>query len=361
MCLNDTSNHYISGKWVDCKRANPKNKKSDLSEINSTNHSNNYNQTSYQFNKETNNKIIKDQEEEKIDTQSEQRDINLMVYQEVTESKQHKLENDLKNKPERSNTLFISKPQNGFIKKVNQPNDDENNTDKTQIDNNKISSQELNKNNNSLFKNYFNNVLKDPRNFDTVHYTLYDENGEDAGKLAHYQNSQKMTLFKNETEGSTSDKDSDHSLNDGGGSGSNSGSHEGEGSNNSNSNSNSGSGGSEKLGLNQMNGNSGSNSGSISNSNNGSNFNSGSGSGSGSNSQSNFLKIPEHSKPSSNSSNKSNHSLNLNESYLSIASDYKDNSVEIRQPDNDNKKIVGPKIKKLQMRRTGHVNNYQPY
>ena len=64
-----------------------------------------------------------------------------------------------------------------------------------------------------MFQNYFNNTLKNPKEYNYFHYKLFDVNGEEISKLSSYQNISKVKLFKSDNETSKSDKDSDSNSN----------------------------------------------------------------------------------------------------------------------------------------------------
>ena len=64
-----------------------------------------------------------------------------------------------------------------------------------------------------MFQNYFNNTLKNPKEYNYFHYKLFDVKGGEISKLSSYQNISKVKLFKSDNETSKSDKDSDSNSN----------------------------------------------------------------------------------------------------------------------------------------------------
>lgn len=407
-CLKDTSNHRLFGKWIECKRANPKDKYEDedntftitesnnnsksnvISRQNSNNSNTNDNVTSscsLSYSEYIKNQIPKnnknktpnptsqthstpiskykynfrhigdniDKFEEPYDYNKEDESSNLMnlfVYQEDYQN-QNNLKNDLTANIDgdnsnvtcyQDNTLFIQK--NSFKYKdqvfhspeIQIENDDEiisltaqtsemedkitndnsniiiSNKDKnnaiTNKDNNNSNTNTNNNNNLKVnFQDYFNNSIQNPKFFSFFHFKLFDINGEDASTLSSYQNTTKITLFKPETESSSSDKDSDHSSNQ---------------SNQSNNDSRTPNNASNSLTTSSP----GSNSITI-NSNN--------------------------SKPSLNSSNCN--SSKLSDSIVTIGSDYKDFEEEIKHDVNN--AYYGPRIHKTF--KYGFVNSFRPY
>jgi hypothetical protein len=60
-----------------------------------------------------------------------------------------------------------------------------------------------------MFQNYFNNTLKNPKEYNYFHYKLFDVNGEEISKLSSYQNITKVPLFKSDSDKSEKDSNSD--------------------------------------------------------------------------------------------------------------------------------------------------------
>lgn len=294
-CLEDRKNHFINGKWVECKIASPKDQFSTKTKID----------------KALKDKIIKTHEEKYYQPyffHSPEENIHPFLYNNqvasginpnkliIKDENIHKL-ND-------TSSLFSSiNKDNGNIEE--------------KIKNLKI----LNNQPSQVFQNYFNNHLKNPHFYHYPNYNtlnLFDDASNSQEST--YQNTVKIVLFKSESDSSTGDKDSDHSSNNEG-SGNNS---NGEGSGNSNQNSN----------------------GNLVSNHSGSNSNSNSGSNSGSNS--NFLKINEHSKSSlnsnSNSGNNSSSENSYSNSFVSLDSGYKDASDEDKKSELNT--YFGPQIHK---------------
>lgn len=368
-CLNDSVNHFILGKWVECKRASPKERKNN---INNNNHNVNNSCNGYHINNNNQlyfNKFPKQkplhckykynyrhlEEENQNDNFYEhyyakndpQEAINLFIYQEENPNKQEEdnLKNGLKEKEinDINNTLFIktdNSNNNSFLNLSNADSEKEeiintslNNHTHSISNHNFLSHNHCNSSNekgqnlnvlsdkiHKLFQDYFNNCIKNPKFYSYFHYKLFDINGEEASSLSSYQNTTKVHLFKSETDNSTSDKASDHS------------------SNNSNSGSN--------------NFNSGSNN------SNSSSLKSGSGSSPNSNlcnSNSNSSQATKTSKPSFNSSHL--YSSNLSDSIVTIESNYRDSEEE--KQNKETNAYYGPRIHKTT--KIPSVNTFQPY
>ena len=318
-CLGDSVNHFILGKWVECKKANPKN---GYSNCNSKD--NNYKPKEYPHYKYNFRHLGCGYEpyKEPDYVKAEQDPISLFVYQENKEEEDN-LKNGLKEKEinDINNTLFIktdNSNNNSFLNLSNAESEKEEiNSNSYNVSSNlNIEKTILNGNNDSkksrLFQDYFNNCIKNPKFYSYFHYKLFDINGEEASSLSSYQNTTKINLFKNETDTSTNDKDSDHSSN----------------------NSNSGSGSN--------------------------NFNSGSSNGSGSNLNSNLCNNSNSSKTKTSkqscfSSMSHLCSSNLSDSIVSIESSYKVSDEEEKGTNS----YYGPRIHKNTKMLS--VNTFHPY
>lgn len=341
-CLNDSVNHFILGKWVECKKANPKNVSSNCTMNNKPCDYNYYINKSkqqphykYKYNfRHLGSGYEPYQEPDYVKAEPQQDPISLFVYQENQEEEDN-LKNGLKEKEinDINNTLFIktdNSNNNSFLNLSNAESEKEEiNSNSYNVSSNlNMEKTLLNGNNENkksrLFQDYFNNYIKNPKFYSYFHYKLFDINGEEASSLSSYQNTTKIHLFKAETDTSTSDKDSDHSSN--------------------NSNSGSGSNGSNNF-------NSGSN-----------NSNSGSSNGSGSNSNSNLCNNSNSNSSKTKTSKQScfsslSHlcSSNLSDSIVAIESSYKDSDEE----EKDTNAYYGPRIhKKTKML---SINTFHPY
>ena len=396
-CLKDTPNHRLYGKWIECKRANPKDKYEDEdspqtatenntnpndNDIISRQNSNNSNTTdnplpcSLSYSEYLKNQIPKNNKNktpdptsqshstpiskykynfrhigENLDKYEESYDykedecsnlMNLFVYQEDYYQNQNNLKNDLTANIDdnsnmtcyQDNSLFVQKNSFTYKDQVfhaqeiqtdnddelisltaqtseveDKPTNDNSNIIASSKDKNDVINNKDNNNNSHLkvnFQEYFNNSIQNPNFFSFFHFKLFDINGEEASTLSSYQNTTKITLFKSETESSSSDKDSDHSSN--------------QSPNDSRIHNNA----SNSLATSSP----GSNSITI-NSNN--------------------------SKPSLNSSNYN--SSKLSDSIVTIGSDYKDVEEEIKHDVNN--AYYGPRIHKTF--KNGFVNSFRPY
>ena len=322
-CLGDSVNHFILGKWVECKKANPKtkNSKSIMNSNDNKYKPKQYPQYKYNF-RHLGCGYQPYKEPDYVKGESQQDPISLFVYQENKEEEDN-LKNGLKEKEinDINNTLFIktdNSNNNSFLNLSNAESEKEEiNSNSYNVSSNlTLEKALLNGNNDNkkskIFQDYFNNCIKNPKFYSYFHYKLFDINGEEASSLSSYQNTTKIPLFKNETDTSTSDKDSEHSSN----------------------NSNSGSGSN--------------------------NFNSGSSNGSGSNLNSNLCNNSNSSKTkiskqSCFSSMSHLCSSNLSDSIVAIESSYKDSDEE----EKDTNAYYGPRIHKNTKMLS--INTFHPY
>ena len=322
-CLGDSVNHFILGKWVECKKANPKtkNSKSIMNSNDNKYKPKQYPQYKYNF-RHLGCGYQPYKEPDYVKAESHQDPISLFVYQENKEEEDN-LKNGLKEKEinDINNTLFIktdNSNNNSFLNLSNAESEKEEiNSNSYNVSSNlTLEKALLNGNNDNkkskIFQDYFNNCIKNPKFYSYFHYKLFDINGEEASSLSSYQNTTKIPLFKNETDTSTSDKDSEHSSN----------------------NSNSGSGSN--------------------------NFNSGSSNGSGSNLNSNLCNNSNSSKTkiskqSCFSSMSHLCSSNLSDSIVAIESSYKDSDEE----EKDTNAYYGPRIHKNTKMLS--INTFHPY
>ena len=322
-CLGDSVNHFILGKWVECKKANPKteNSKCIMNSNDNKYKPKQYPQYKYNF-RHLGCGYEPYKEPDYVKAESQQDPISLFVYQENKEEEDN-LKNGLKEKEinDINNTLFIktdNSNNNSFLNLSNAESEKEEiNSNSYNVSSNLTLEKALLNGNNEnkksrIFQDYFNNCIKNPKFYSYFHYKLFDINGEEASSLSSYQNTTKIPLFKNETDTSTSDKDSEHSSN----------------------NSNSGSGSN--------------------------NFNSGSSNGSGSNLNSNLCNNSNSSKTKTSkqscfSSMSHLCSSNLSDSIVAIESSYKDSDEE----EKDTNAYYGPRIHKNTKMLS--INTFHPY
>ena len=149
IAMNDKMNHQILGKWVESKKANPKESKYEY---------NSQSKSKYKYsliiNEENSYKAPLYLTKEKV-PQSD----NLFIY----------TENDTNN----GNILLNESPPS--------PNESH-----------------------KTYKDYFINHIKDPMTYNYFQYKLFDINGEELSDLSPYQNNSKLNLFKSETESASS-------------------------------------------------------------------------------------------------------------------------------------------------------------
>lgn len=245
--LKDKGNHFILGKWVECKRASPK-------EISNSNVNNNVNMNYYSYNYNHNLDCASNNYSSMNDNSYFNRGKNINKYKYsliVNEKNKYKEPVYLKNDDEMPMNLFIyrhsEKSNNSNNSKNSQQNEEDNyeNNLSNEINNNdsfnnndddlsddyiepnesppltqKEENDEINNANHTtimenlliaeskkMYNNYFNEHIKEPKMYNYFHYKLFDINGEEITKMSQYQNTTKTNLFQSET-ASTSDKDS---------------------------------------------------------------------------------------------------------------------------------------------------------
>ena len=81
----------------------------------------------------------------------------------------------------------------GFIHNYNKDKIKNHNENINNIDNNSNSNQ-----NKDIFQNYFNNSLKNPKEYNNFNYKLFDIHGEEISNLSPYQNITRIKLFTTE-------------------------------------------------------------------------------------------------------------------------------------------------------------------
>lgn len=150
--MNMRNCHFLCGKWIECKRAMPK---EQMNQINETNIMNN------------------------ISTKPAHH--NLFTYQNYISKTEFK--------------NFMQKPSNS-VNKTNQSNSSSNSTE----------SSNKNENNQNIksntFQYYFNNCISTAQPYNYFHYKLFDSKGDELTKLKLYQNSNKIRVFTEDTDNS---------------------------------------------------------------------------------------------------------------------------------------------------------------
>lgn len=154
--MNMSNCHFLCGKWIECKRAMPK---EQMTQITENNILHNINSTSKNAIKPTH---------------------NLFTYQNYIPKKEFK--------------NFIQKPSNS-INKNNQSNSSSNSTESS-IKHNQ-SNQNIKSN---TFQYYFNNCISTAQPYNYFHYKLFDSKGDELTKLKLYQNSNKIRVFSEDPE-----------------------------------------------------------------------------------------------------------------------------------------------------------------
>ena len=106
-CLGDSVNHFILGKWVECKKANPKNGNSNCNSKENNYKPKEYPHYKYNF-RHLGCGYEPYKEPDYVKAESQQDPISLFVYQENKEEEDN-LKNGLKEKEinDINNTLFI--------------------------------------------------------------------------------------------------------------------------------------------------------------------------------------------------------------------------------------------------------------
>ena len=170
--IMSTSNCYcLCGKWIECKRAYPR----EQQQMTTLNESNTNPSTSSNSDNDNDNYVVNDKSQSQCSNES-----NLFMYQNYIPKSQIKFFNIIN--VNNSNESLIDQ-QNQFIN-INSSNN-----------NNQQHSQQQ-----QQFQFYFNNCITNPSYQQHFRYKLFDKNGEDLSELMLYKNSQKTTLFTEETQ-----------------------------------------------------------------------------------------------------------------------------------------------------------------
>ena len=151
--MNMSNCHFLCGKWIECKRAMPKEQMNQITENNIQNTNDN-----------TSENTIKPTH-------------NLFTYQNYIPKTEFK--------------NFMQKPQNS-INKNNQSNSSSNSTESSNKQNPSTNNQNIKSN---TFQYYFNNCISTAQPYNYFHYKLFDSKGDELTKLKLYQNSNKIKVF----------------------------------------------------------------------------------------------------------------------------------------------------------------------
>ena len=176
--ISISTSHFLCGKWIECKRAHPKEQSVKMLSENNTSPSLNMN-----YNIDNDNLVLNDIVSNKsfaLSGDKFRNENNLFMYQNYIPKTQTKY---FLNNHNATNTL-------------SQHNGDNNSSE--QYTNNNVVNDDIDVNNSSSqkqFQYYFNNCIVNPSFQNYFHYKLFDKNGEDLSKLMLYKNSEKTTLF----------------------------------------------------------------------------------------------------------------------------------------------------------------------
>ena len=222
--IMDYSNcHFLYGKWVECKRAQPKIQNMKMLDENESFPMLNY-QNNNSINFINDNSIKEDSFDiimnDSMENQSNsllndnfKLNQNLFLYQNYIPKEQIKLfakNNDISNNMEKNNLDSLDE----IINDNNFNNDDikkdKENLLKEERHNNRLKDKKENKKEITLnntdknqFQEYFNNKILNPLSYNYFHYKLFDSNGEDLTKLNSYnKNINKIRLFPEEMDDS---------------------------------------------------------------------------------------------------------------------------------------------------------------
>ena len=150
--------YFLCGKWIECKRAYPREQQQQMTTLNE---SNTNPSTSSNSDNDNDNYVVNDQ----CNNES-----NLFMYQNYIPKSQIKF----------FNIVNVNNQQNQFINNINNSNISQHHSQQQQ------------------FQFYFNNCITNPSYQHYFRYKLLDKNGQDLSELMLYKNSRKTTLFTEE-------------------------------------------------------------------------------------------------------------------------------------------------------------------
>ena len=222
--IMDYSNcHFLYGKWVECKRAQPKIQNMKMLDENESFPMLNY-QNNNSINFINDNSIKEDSFDiimnDSMENQSNsllndnfKLNQNLFLYQNYIPKEQIKLfakNNDISNNMEKNNLDSLDEIINDNNFNNDDIKNDKENLLKEERHNNILKDKKENKKEITLnntdknqFQEYFNNKILNPLSYNYFHYKLFDSNGEDLTKLNSYnKNINKIRLFPEEMDDS---------------------------------------------------------------------------------------------------------------------------------------------------------------
>ena len=215
--------HFLYGKWVECKRAQPKIQNMKMLDENESFPMLNY-QNNNSINFINDNSIKEDSFDiimnDSMENQSNsllndnfKLNQNLFLYQNYIPKEQIKLfakNNDISNNMEKNNLDSLDEIINDNNFNNDDIKNDKENLLKEERHNNRLKGKKENKKEITLnntdknqFQEYFNNKILNPLSYNYFHYKLFDSNGEDLTKLNSYnKNINKIRLFPEEMDDS---------------------------------------------------------------------------------------------------------------------------------------------------------------
>ena len=184
--------HFIYGKWIECKRAEPKINNNNIRDNNLPKNflinENDFKLNQTNINIDNRNKLFNYYHEDNLNEKNNNNNYN----DEIIKSLNHNLYSQLLANDNNKKSLELK--NNNFVNNLN-----ENFFIKENLDNKK-------------FQNYFNNYIKNPLWYNYCHYKLCDEKGEEVSKLNIYKKSfEKIKLFPEERDDKNSSSNSQES------------------------------------------------------------------------------------------------------------------------------------------------------
>lgn len=227
--MRDSINHFIMGKLVECKRASNKEnyKKKYFAKSYYPIYKNDFNKYKEKMKLDNHMRSLityKDLNQSFYPDESNYKKVNLFFYKKddiyhnlnsISEQENKNLINEITNNTYQNlknnfiqnkfninhktlkENYFIKKSLiqkiKGFIHNYNKDKIKNHNENINNIDNNSNSNQ-----NKDIFQNYFNNSLKNPKEYNNFNYKLFDIHGEEISNLSPYQNITRIKLFTTE-------------------------------------------------------------------------------------------------------------------------------------------------------------------
>ena len=184
--------HFIYGKWIECKRAEPKINNNNIRDNNLPKNflinENDFKLNQTNINIDNRNKLFNYYHEDNLNEKNNNNNYN----DEIIKSLNHNLYSQLLANDNNKKSLELK--NNNFVNNLNE---------------NFLIKENLN---NKKFQNYFNNYIKNPLWYNYCHYKLCDEKGEEVSKLNIYKKSfEKIKLFPEERDDKNSSSNSQES------------------------------------------------------------------------------------------------------------------------------------------------------